>query len=381
MSGASSWQRATQAIAAARPDGAGEPLNAPPIPASAFRAGGAIDYARKASPTASALEHALGLLDGGHAVAFGSGMGAIAATVRSLVPRGGRIVAPWDAYLGTRALLGDLEADGQLTWTRVEQDDTEATLTALGDADVLWIETPTNPLMAIADVPALVAGAGEHGARVVVDATFPTPLRLRPLEHGADVVVHSVTKLIGGHSDLLAGAAIAADPSVAEDLRLRRRLDGAVLEPQSAWLALRGLRTLEVRLDRAEANAMALAGDLAAHPAVTRVRYPGLPSDPGHERHARQAEGPGTMLAFELADAATADRVLGALRLVAHATSLGGVESTIERRGAQPGEDHLPAGLLRLSVGCEAHADLWGDLAGALDAGAEAGPRRPKDAR
>ncbi len=368
------WHRVTRAIAAARPEGPGAPLNAPPVPASAFRAGGAVDYARKASPTATALEEALAALDGGQAVAFGSGMGAISATVRALTPSAGRVVAPWDAYLGTRALLADLEADERLAWTRVEQADTAATLAALEGADVLWIETPTNPLMAVADVPALVAGAQERGVRVVVDATFPTPLRLRPLEQGADVVVHSVTKLIAGHSDLLAGAAIAADEEVAEALRVRRRLDGAVLEPQSAWLALRGLRTLGVRLDRAEASAMALAERLADHPAVQRVRYPGLASHPGHDRHARQAEGPGTMVSFELADGAAADRVLASLGLIAHATSLGGVESTIERRGAQPGEDHLPAGLLRLSVGCEALEDLWADLAAALDR-ADAGAR------
>lgn len=358
----------TVAVTAGRPQAPGEPLNVPPVMASAFHAGGDHAYARRGTPTSAALEEALGRLDGGQAVVYGSGVAAVAAVLDALVPVGGLVAAPFDAYLNTRALLDDLAGRGRVTWRAVDVADTAATLDACRHADLLWLESPTNPLMAIADIPALCDGAHAAGARVAVDATFATPLRLRPLALGADVVVHSATKLIAGHSDVLAGAAVAASGDLADALRHRRHLGGAVLDPMAAWLVLRGLRTLPVRLDRAEATAADLAGRLAAHPAVTRVRYPGLPDDPGAARHAAQAHGPGTMVAVETADADTAARACAATGLIAHATSLGGVESSMERRAALPGEEHVPAGLVRLSVGCEAADDLWADLAGALDA-------------
>lgn len=356
----------TVAVAAGRPHAPGDPLNTPPTLTSAFHHGGAHVYARKATPTGEALEEALGHLDGGEAVAYGSGIAAIAAVVESVVPNGGVVVAPYDAYLNTRALLDDLAGRGRLAWTPVDVTDTSATLTAAEGADLVWLESPTNPLMGIADVAALCEGAGARGVPVAVDATFATPLRLRPLALGASVVVHSATKLIGGHSDLLAGVAIAGDEELADALRRQRMLGGAVLDPMSAWLTLRGLRTLPVRLDRAEATAADLAGRLAAHPAVRRVRYPGLASDPGAARHAAQASGPGTVLAFELVDGETADRACAGTALIAHATSLGGVESSMERRAALGREEHVPAGLVRLSVGCEAADDLWADLRAAL---------------
>lgn len=353
-------------MAAGRPHAPGEPLNTPPTLASAFHHGGAHVYARKATPTGEALEDALGRLDGGEAVAYGSGIAAVAAVVESMVPHGGVVVAPYDAYLNTRALLDDLADRGRLAWTPVDVTDTAATLAAAEGADLVWLESPTNPLMGIADVAALCEEAGARGVPVAVDATFATPLRLRPLALGASVVVHSATKLIGGHSDLLAGVAVAGAEELAHALRRQRMLRGAVLDPMSAWLTLRGLRTLPVRLDRAEATAADLAERLAAHPAVRRVRYPGLASDPGAARHAAQASGPGTVLAFELADGETADRACVATALIAHATSLGGVESSMERRAALAREEHVPAGLVRLSVGCEAADDLWGDLLAAL---------------
>lgn len=363
----------TVAVSAGRPHGAGEPLNTPPVMASAFQAGGPHAYARDATPTSEALEEALGRLDGGQATVYGSGIAAINAVIETLVGQGGVVVAPYDAYQNTRALLDDLAGRGRLSWRAVDVADTEATLAACDGADLLWLESPTNPLMAIADVPALCDRLSARGVAVAVDSTFATPLRLRPLEHGADVAVHSATKLIGGHSDLLAGVAVAADDDLAAALRRRRLLGGAVLDPMAAWLTLRGLRTMPVRLDRAEAVAARLAGNLTAHPAVTRVRYPGLSWDPGAARHAAQADGPGTVLAFELADAAAADRVCAATSLIAHATSLGGVESTMERRAANPREGHVPPGLIRLSVGCEAPGDLWGDLQRALDRAAGPG--------
>lgn len=358
----------TVAIAAARSGSAGEPLNPALVLASVYRAGGRLDYARDdGNPTWEALEEAVGTLEGGTAVAFASGLAAVAAVLEEL-PVGAGVVAPADAYTGLRALLADLAGRGRLRVDLVDVADTDATLTACDGADLLWIETPTNPLLALADLEGLCAGAHERGARVAVDNTFATPLLQRPLAIGADVVVHSATKLIGGHSDLLLGVAVSADDGGASALAGRRALHGAVPGPLEAWLALRGLRTLPVRLERAAATAGVLALRLGAHPAVGQVRYPGLPHHPGHERARVQMRGFGTMLAFEVAAGAdAADAVCEATQLVVHATSLGGVETTMERRGRHPGEAHLPPGLIRLSVGCEHVDDLWADLAQALE--------------
>jgi cystathionine gamma-synthase len=199
-----------------------------------------------------------------------------------------------------------------------------------------------------------------------VDNTFATPLLQQPLALGADVAVHSATKFIGGHSDLLSGITIAREQNLAERLHHRRGLSGATPGTLEAFLALRGLRTLALRLDRGQANAAELARRLDQHPAVSRVRYPGLPGDPGHQTAAAQMTGFGAVLAFEVADAPTADRLCGAVHVIVHATSLGGVETTIERRGKLPGQAHVPPGLLRLSVGCEHIDDLWNDLNTAL---------------
>ena len=218
----------------------------------------------------------------------------------------------------------------------------------------------------MADLPALCAAGRRAGALVGVDNTFATPLLQQPLALGADVVVHSATKFIGGHSDLLTGITIAREQALAQRLRHRRGLTGATPGALEAFLALRGLRTLALRLDRGQRNASELARRLDEHPAVSRVRYPGLPGDPGHRTAAAQMTGFGAVLAFEVADAPTADRLCDALQLIVHATSLGGVESTIERRSKLPGQGHLPPGLLRLSAGCEHIDDLWNDLNSAL---------------
>lgn len=199
------------------------------------------------------------------------------------------------------------------------------------------------------------------------------PLLQRPRALGADLVVHSATKFIGGHSDLLSGIAIAREQALAGRLRHHRGMAGATPGALEAFLALRGLRTLAVRLDRSQSNAGELASRLSGHPAVSRVRYPGLPGDPGHHNAAAQMAGFGAVLAFEVADAPTADRLCGALRVIVHATSLGSVETTIERRGKLPGQEHLPPGLLRLSAGCEHIDDLWNDLSAALGRAVRAG--------
>ena len=362
---------ASVAVAGGRPSRvSGAPLNAPVDLSTVTHGGGAAPpaYAREGTPTWAAFEEVVGALEGGHACAFASGIAAVDAVVAQ-VPVGGTVVAPYDAYSGARELLADLESRGRIDHVRwVEVADTDAALAAAEGADLLWIESPTNPLMSVADVAALCAGARRLGVRSAVDNTFATPLRQRPLELGADVVVHSATKLLSGHSDVLLGATVAADRAVAETLEAHRRRHGAVPGPMETWLGLRGIRTLPVRLDRAEATAQTLAERLARHPAVARVRYPGLADDPGYTRAQDALDGPGTMLAIELAGGtAAADRLCAGVRLAVHATSLGGVETSLERRAHQPGEGHVPPGLVRISIGCEDPDDLWSDLARALE--------------
>jgi len=367
----------TAVICAGRPGGGGsEPLNVPVVLASNFHAGGPAvpggeegnrSYARTdATPTWEALEAAVGQVEGGHAVAFSSGMAAVAA-VLDLVPAGARVVAPKDCYFGVGELLADAQQQGRWAVDRVDLTDTARVRAAVAGAGLLWLETPSNPLLDVADLPALCAAGRRAGAIVGVDNTFATPLLQQPLALGADVAVHSATKFIGGHSDLLSGITIARDQALAERLRHRRGLSGATPGALEAYLALRGLRTLALRLDRGQRNAGELARRLDEHPAVSRVRYPGLPGDPGHRTAAAQMAGFGAVLAFEVADAPTADRLCGAVHVIVPATSLGGVESTIERRSKLPGQGHVPPGLLRLSVGCEHIDDLWNDLSSALE--------------
>lgn len=336
---------------------------------STYHAGGRFIYARDENPTWEALEEVLGALEGGKAVTFASGLAAIAAVIEQL-PVGAIVVAPEDAYSGTRRLLSDLASRGRLVVRFVDPTDTARTLGACQGAGLLWIESPTNPLLRIADIAGLAAGAHDAGVPLVVaDNTFATPLLQRPLELGVDVVVHSVTKLLSGHSDVILGAAIGRDEGLAQALAQRRSLHGAVPGPLEAWLALRGVRTLGVRLERAQANAAELALRLAAHPAVERVRYPGLPEHPGHELAVKQMRGFGAMVAFEVRGGSEmAEAVCNRVRVCVHATSLGGVETLIERRGKWASEDYLPASLVRLSVGIEDVEDLWADLGGALTA-------------
>ena len=226
-----------------------------------------------------------------------------------------------------------------------------AVIAACEDAALVWLESPTNPAMEVADIPAITAAAHAAGARVVVDNTFATPVVQQPLNDGVDVVLHSATKYLSGHSDLLMGALVTRDAELYAVLKGRRDLIGAIPGAFEAWLALRGLRTLHVRVERAQANAVELAGRLAEHPAITEVRYPGF----------------GGMISIVLPDAAAADRLTHGTRLWVHATSLGGVESTLERRRRWASEQAtIPEGLVRLSVGIEDVEDLWEDLAEAL---------------
>jgi cystathionine gamma-synthase len=366
---------ATLAVSSGRPSAEPDsPLNAPLVLASTYVASpgaprpGDLGYGRWTNPTWEAFETALGALEDGAALLFASGMAAVAAVLAE-VPVGGRVVLPAHAYNGTLALVADLEARGRLTAVRVPVADTEAVASAVrsGGADLLWVETPTNPMLEVADLRALVAAGREAGALVAVDNTFATPLAQRPLEHGADVVVHSVTKYLAGHSDVVLGATVSRDAELTARLHGQRTLGGAVPGPLEAWLALRGLRTLHLRVDRACANAAELARRLAGHPGVVRVRHPSLPQDPGHERAAAQMSRFGAIIAVELADAGAAERLAASTCLWVHATSLGGVESTLERRRRHATEPSgVPEGLVRLSVGVEDVEDLWADLERAL---------------
>ena len=363
------WSPDTVAVQAGRPARTpGAPMNAPITMSSTYVQAAPIEYGRDGSAGWAALETALGVLDGGRAVTFASGLAA-ATAIADLVPTGGTVVLSSATYFGIRNIFERMAAHGRLHVRLTSADDTAAVLAAADGADMVWVESIANPLIVVADVPAIAAGARERGAITVVDATFATPLRQRPLDLGADIVLHSATKLIAGHSDLLLGAVICRDDVHADFLVKHRHDHGAIPGSLESFLALRGLRTLAVRLDRAEASAGELAGRLAAHPHVTRVNYPGLPDDPQHERASRVLpHGVGSMLSFEVGGTVEqTDAFLARLRLVTNATSLGGVESLIERRARYAGDASLVgATLCRLSVGIENPDDLWADLDGAL---------------
>jgi cystathionine gamma-synthase len=254
-----------------------------------------------------------------------------------------------DCYQGVAAIA---EAGARAHQWRVERLSASDArwLQRASDADLLWLESPTNPLLEVADLDAICSAPRRPGTRIVIDNTFATPLVQRPLQLGADIVVHSATKLIGGHSDLLLGAAVTADPGELAALRQIRGRNGATPGMLECFLALRGARTLALRLRQAQTSARELALRLDGHTAVIRVRYPGS----------------GTIVSFELQSPADADRACRATRIIRHATSLGGVETSMERRGIHPGQQHVPPSLIRLSVGCEELEDLWRDLEAAL---------------
>lgn len=357
-------------IASGRSEGPGAPLNVPVVLTAPYRnAPEHNGYLRhESSDTVRAFEQAVGELEGGEAIAFSSGMAAVAAIAEGQ-PAGTLAVVPSTAYSGSVQIFGEQHRLGRMDVRSVDITDTAAVLAALPGASLLWLETVTNPLMGVADLPPLVAAAHATGAFVCVDATFSTPLLARPLELGADVVMHSATKYLSGHSDLLMGVLVTGSAERANELRLRRGLTGAIPGALECYLALRGIRTLAVRMERAQANAATLAERLAAHPRVTRVRYPGLTSDPGHERAARLYQGFGAMIAFEIdGTAEDAELLCDSVRLITHATSLGGVESLIERRARYEidADTGTPPSLLRLSVGIEHVEDLWSDLQHAL---------------
>ena len=365
------WAADTVAVQAGRPARTpGAPMNPPMTLSSTYVHDASVEYGRDGNVAWGALETALGALDSGHAVTFASGLAATT-SIAALVPAGGTVVLSSVTYHGVRHIFDGMAADGRVDLRIVAPDDADAMVAASAGAAMVWVESIANPLLVVADVPAIAAGARAHGALTVVDSTFATPLRQRPLELGADIVMHAATKLIGGHSDLLLGAAICRDPNHAALLMAHRHDHGAIPGALESFLALRGLRTLAVRLDRAEASAGELSRRLAAHPNVAVVHYPGLPDDPEHERGARVLDGGfGSMVSFEVAGSIEqTEAFLSNLRLVTHATSLGGVESLIERRARYPGDAAIVgATLCRMSVGIENVGDLWADLDAALRA-------------
>lgn len=353
------------------------PVNPPVVLTSTYRGVGEVadtdrSYARQTNPTWEAFEEVLADLEESPcpALAYASGLAAITAAL-TLVPVGGTLVLPRHSYQGSAQLARAWEQRGIFTVRTVDIADTQQTLAALDGADVLWVESPTNPMLEVADLPALIAGAREKGVLTCVDNTFATPLLQRPLTLGADLVVHSATKYIAGHSDVLMGAVLCATPELRTRLHAQRTLEGAVPGPFEAWLALRGVRTLALRVERSMASASELARRLEAHPAVATVLYPGLPGDPGHGRAAAQMSGGfGSVISVvPRADAAAVEDLVSHLHLWTPATSLGGVESLIERRRRHHDEPaSVPESLLRLSVGIENVEDLWEDLLPGLDA-------------
>lgn len=354
-------------VSAGRSPESGAPLNTPIVPASNFLFGGTHEYARgDGTPTWEALEEILGGLEAGQAVAFASGMAAIASIFDQLASD--TIVAlPDDCYQGVAGLATDGETKGRWSVQRIAVDDTAGWIEACSIADLVWLESPSNPLLTVADLEAICTAPRKQGTIIAVDNTFATPLNQQPLEYGASVSLQSATKLIGGHSDLLAGVATTRDPALWQALRKSREVAGATPGTLEAFLAVRGARTLALRLQQAQQTAMALAQWLDEHPLVTRVRYPGLPSHPTHGVAKRVLKGYGTIISFEVDGGATfADAICQGTRLIRHATSLGGVESTMERRAAIPGQQHIPPSLLRISVGIEHQEDLKADLDSAM---------------
>lgn len=347
----------------------GDPLNVPMITASNYLRGADLVYSREdGTPTVLALESLMGGLEGGSAVAFSSGMAAVAA-VFDPIPVGSHIAIPDDCYQGVTSLALEGEERGRWAVERLSPTDMEGWQRACASADLIWLESPSNPLLTVADIPAICAMPRKAGSIVAVDNTFATPVAQRPIESGADIVMHSATKFIGGHSDLLAGMLVAKSEEMAERLRHTRTTTGATLGAIETFLAIRGIRTLALRMERAQANALELARRLESHQEVDVVRYPGLESHPTHDVAGRTLDGFGAMMSFDVTGPqARATRVCELTTLINHATSLGGVETTMEHRSIVPGQEHLPPTLIRLSVGIESVDDLWDDLAQAIEA-------------
>ena len=342
----------TSAITAGRPDAAPDaPLNPPLVFSSTYHAGGPVGYGRYGNESWSALETAIGELEGGATLSFSSGMAAVSA-VFSILPIGAPVVASNQGYSGVMGLLNQFHASGRLEVRFVEITNTEEVIAAMKGAALVWLESPTNPCLDIADLPALITAAKKLGIGVAVDNTFATPLVQKPLSMGADIVMHSVTKYLSGHSDVVLGSLSTNDEALFKRLEESRRLNGSIPGPFEAWLAVRGIRSFPVRFRAAENNAKNLVTRITQHPKVTKVRYPGF----------------GAVISFEVdGTAEETQKVCESSLLITHATSLGGIESLWERRRRWALESpSVPEQLIRLSVGCEHVDDLWEDIQQAL---------------
>lgn len=342
----------TSAISAGRPQVAPDAsLNPPILLSSTFHAGGPVGYGRYGNESWSALETAIGELEGGATLSFSSGMAAIN-TVFSILPIGAPVVASNQGYSGTVGLLNQLHATGRLEVRFVEITHTDEVIAAMKGAALVWLESPTNPCLDLADLDTLISAAKKFGIGVAVDNTFATPLVQQPLSMGADIVMHSVTKFLAGHSDVVLGSLSTNDQALFKRLEEARRFNGSIPGPFEAWLAVRGIRSFPVRFRAAESNAKELVNRLSGHAKITKVRYPGF----------------GAVISFEIDGTAEhAEKVCESSRLITHATSLGGVESLWERRRRWALESpSVPEQLIRLSVGCEHVDDLWADIQQAL---------------
>ena len=344
----------TSAITAGRPEVAPDaPLNPSIVISSTFHAGGPVGYGRYGNESWSALETAIAELEGGATLSFSSGMAAVSA-VFSILPIGAPVVASNQGYSGCMTLLNQLHETGRLEVRFVEITDTEQVIAAMKGAALLWLESPTNPCLDVADLPALISAAKKMGIGVAVDNTFATPLVQKPLSMGADIVMHSVTKFLAGHSDVVLGSLSTNDQALFKRLEDARKFNGSIPGPFEAWLALRGIRTFPIRFRAAEASAKELVTRLTSHAKITKVRYPGF----------------GAIISFEVdGTAEQTQKVCESSKIIAHATSLGGVESLWERRRRWAIESpSVPEQLIRLSVGCEHVDDLWNDIDQALKA-------------
>jgi cystathionine gamma-synthase len=336
---------------------------------------GGYEYSRSANPTRTALEENLAALEGGsRGLAFASGLAAEDCLLRTLLSPGDHVVIPNDAYGGTFRLFAKVVSRWGVEWSVADTSDAAAVRAAITPrTKVIWVETPSNPLLGITDIAAVAEVARTAGARLVVDNTFASPYLQQPLALGADVVVHSLTKYMGGHSDVVGGALITADKALGEELAYHQNAMGAIAGPFDSWIVLRGIKTLAVRMDRHCANAGRVAEMLTAHAKVTKVLYPGLPDHPGHETAAKQMKGFGGMISFQVAGGEEAAvEVCNRAKLFTLGESLGGVESLIEHPGRMTHASvagsalEVPADLVRLSVGIESADDLLADLQQAL---------------
>ncbi|MEU6821656.1 cystathionine gamma-synthase [Streptomyces atriruber] len=336
---------------------------------------GGYEYSRSANPTRTALEENLAALEGGRrGLAFASGLAAEDCLLRTLLAPGDHVVIPNDAYGGTFRLFAKVVSRWGVEWSVADTSDPEAVRAALTDrTKAIWVETPSNPLLGITDIAAVAQIAREAGVRLVVDNTFASPYLQQPLALGADVVVHSMTKYMGGHSDVVGGALVVNDAELGEELAYHQNAMGAVAGPFDAWLVLRGIKTLAVRMDRHSENATKVTEMLTRHARVSRVLYPGLPEHPGHEIAAKQMKAFGGMVSFQVdGGEEAAVEVCNRAKLFTLGESLGGVESLIEHPGRMTHASvvgsalEVPADLVRLSVGIESADDLIADLQQAL---------------